>query len=331
MLCYIVYVSLDWPGLSTSIITCAVTALSTIGASRQKQLLNIAGAVVGGFGLGLGAQIFILPYVDSIGGFTVTFAAASAIAAWVATSSSRLSYCGLQIAFAFYLVHVSDFALQTSLAIARDRVIGVLLGITMMWLVFDRFRPKKASHMMVDTFVANLRLLGQLATAEMQGDDREATAAMRRLHDTIYGNFAAVTAQGDAVPFEVGPGRLRHMAARERLRRWEALLQTFYQMELALLQARVYGSEDLMSDPDRSLLRDIERSCASVLLEMAKYLEAQSDESAAVPAISIERPMVLPEQAQGASGSFLSMGQELIKILARMREEMLAKPLFAVD
>jgi multidrug resistance protein MdtO len=331
MLCYIFYVSLDWPGLSTSIITCAVTALSTIGASRQKQLLNIAGAVLGGFGLGLGAQIFILPYVDSIGGFTLTFAAASAIAAWVATSSSRLSYCGLQIAFAFYLVHVSDFALQTSLAIARDRVIGVLLGITMMWLVFDRFRPKKASHMMVDTFVANLRLLGQLATAEMQGDDREATAAMRRLHDTIYGNFAAVTAQGDAVPFEVGPGRLRHMAARERLRRWEALLQTFYQMELALLQARVYGSEDLMSDPDRSLLRDIERSCASVLLEMAKYLEAQSDESAAVPAISIERPMVLPEQAQGSSGSFLSMGQELIKILARMREEMLAKPLFAVD
>jgi multidrug resistance protein MdtO len=200
-----------------------------------------------------------------------------------------------------------------------------------MWLVFDRFRPKKASHMMVDTFVANLRLLGQLATAEMQGDDREAIAAMRRLRDTIYGNFGAVTAQGDAVPFEVGPGRLRHMAARERIRRWQALLRTFYQMELALLQARVYGSDDSMSDSDRSLLRDMERSCARVLIEMAKYLEAQSDESAAVPTISIERPMVLPEEAQGASGSFLSMGQELIKILTRMRIEMLTMPLYRVE
>jgi multidrug resistance protein MdtO len=133
------------------------------------------------------------------------------------------------------------------------------------------------------------------------------------------------------VPFEVGSGRLRHMAARERIRRWQAMLRTFYQMEVAVLQARVYGSEDLMSDSDRNLLRQIERSCARVLFEMAKYLEAQSDESAAVPAISIERPMLLPDEAQGASGSFLSMGQELIKILVRMRGEMLAAPLFAVE
>lgn len=330
MLCYILYVSLDWPGLSTSIITCAVTALSTIGASRQKQLLNIAGAVLGGFVLGMGAQIFILPYVNGISGFTVTFAAVTAIAAWVATSSSRLSYCGLQIAFAFYLVHLSDFAIQTSLVLARDRVIGVLLGITMMWLVFDRFRPTKAANMMVDTFVANLRLLGGLATVEMQGDDKEAIATVRRLRDTIYGNFNSVNAQADAVPFEVGSGRLRHMAARDRIRRWQAMLRTFYLMQLALLQARVFGSAELTSASEKTSLRDVDRSCARVLSDMAKYLEAQRDESASVPAISIERPVVLPEQDQGASGSLLSMGQELIKILTRMREEMLTMPLYKV-
>jgi multidrug resistance protein MdtO len=293
-------------------------------------VLNIAGAVLGGFVLGLGAQIFILPYLDSIGGFTLTFAAATAIAAWVATSSSRLSFCGIQIAFAFYLVHLGAFGIQTSLVPSRDRVIGVLLGITMMWLVFDRFRPKKAVSMMVDAFIANLRLLGGLETSVVQAHDKESIAAFCHLRDAIFANFNAVNAQADAVPFEVGPGRLPHMAARNRIRHWQAMLRTFYLMQAALLEARGFASPELISDQEKSSLREIDRSCARVLFEMAKYLEAQSDESGSVPALSIERPIILPEEVQGAQGSLLSMGQELIKILVRMREEMLTVPLYKV-
>jgi multidrug resistance protein MdtO len=334
MLCYILYVSLDWPGLSTSLITCAVTALSTIGASRQKQVLNIAGAVLGGFVLGLGAQILILPHFDSIGGFTLTFAAASAIAAWIGTSSSRLSYCGLQTAFAFYLVHLSDFSLQTSLTPARDRVLGVLLGVTMMWLVFDRFRPKKAVSVMVDTFIANLRLLGGLATTEMQGHDQEAIAAVHRLRDTISANFAAVTSQADAVPFEVGSGRMRHMAARERIRRWQAMLRTFYLLQLAVPQVRVYGSQEILSAPEQNeqnALFRIDQSCSGVLMQMAKYLEVQHDEEPRQPAFSIDHPLFLPEAAEAKAGSLLSIGREMAKILDRIRGEMLAVPLFNVE
>ena len=84
MLCYVLYVSLDWPNLSTSLLTCVITALTTIGSSRQKQVLRIAGFVLGGVIAGLGAQIFILPYIDSIVGFTVLFATMTAVAAWIA-------------------------------------------------------------------------------------------------------------------------------------------------------------------------------------------------------------------------------------------------------
>ena len=101
MLCYVFYVSLDWPGLSTSVTTCVLTAATTIGASRQKQLLRVAGFVFGGVIAGLGSQIFILPYIDSIGGYSVFFASMTAVAAWIGTASSRLSYAGLQFAFAF--------------------------------------------------------------------------------------------------------------------------------------------------------------------------------------------------------------------------------------
>jgi multidrug resistance protein MdtO len=47
-LCYIIYNSIDWPGISTAITTCLLTALSTVGSSRQKQALRFAGAIGGG-------------------------------------------------------------------------------------------------------------------------------------------------------------------------------------------------------------------------------------------------------------------------------------------
>jgi multidrug resistance protein MdtO len=69
-LCYIIYNAIAWPGISTAVTTCLLTALSTVGFSRQKQILRFAGAMVGGFLFGMGAQIGILPYLDSIAEFT---------------------------------------------------------------------------------------------------------------------------------------------------------------------------------------------------------------------------------------------------------------------
>jgi len=138
MLAYVVYQAIDWTGLSTAVPTCIITALSTIGSSRQKQFLRLGGAIIGGFVFGTGAQVFVLPYLDSITGFTVLFAVVTAISAWIAVATPRLSYLGVQLALAFYLINLQEFAIQSSLAIARDRIVGVLLGLLCMWLVFDR-------------------------------------------------------------------------------------------------------------------------------------------------------------------------------------------------
>ena len=170
MLCYIFYVSLDWPLLSTSITTCILTALTTIGSSRQKQILRFAGWVLGGVFGGLGAQILILPAIDSIVGFTILFATVTAAAGWIATSSPRLAYAGFQFAFAFFLIQLSDFSFQTNLTIPRDRVLGVLLGITMMWLVFERLFPRSAADEMVRIFVANLRLLADFSSSSASAE-----------------------------------------------------------------------------------------------------------------------------------------------------------------
>ena len=49
-----------------------------------------------------------------------------------------------------------EFAIQTSLAIARDRVLGILLGLIAMWLVFDGLGTARATDQMADAFIKTL-------------------------------------------------------------------------------------------------------------------------------------------------------------------------------
>ncbi|MBV8227344.1 MAG: FUSC family protein, partial [Verrucomicrobia bacterium] len=199
MLCYVIYVGLNWPGISTAVTTCAFTALSDIGSSRQKQLLRTSGAVIGGFVFGLGSQIFVLPYIDSIVGLAILFACVTGVAAYVATSSARLSYVGLQIAFAYYLINVTSFDISRDLTIGRDRAIGVLLGIASMWLVFERLYPRPAAVQMVRQFARSARLLAALSAA---GPGESGMTRIRTLRDEVSNIFASVNSEADAVLFE---------------------------------------------------------------------------------------------------------------------------------
>ena len=339
MLCYVLYVSLSWPGLATSVTTCVLTALSNIGSSRQKQILRLAGAVIGGFIFGMGAQIVVLPWLDSIAGFTLLFAVVTAAAAWISTSSARLSYCGLQIALAFYLINVNDFHIQLSLAIARDRALGVLLGVSMMWLVFERLHPKTATDAMLDTFIANLRLLAQFTTLALPHPDVQSIARVRRLRTAISNNFADVNAQADAVPFEIGAARPQHMAARDHIRRWQAMLRTFFLLELAVLQYTAFSTAETLSEDDAQGLREFDAQCAHRLEAMANQLDAQRREQTtpehAWPAPgSAAWPAWLTGEAgseAGTNAGVQPMAREIRQLLDRVAEEMQTIPIFSID
>src|SRR5260370_37546030 len=99
----------------------------------------------------------------------------TALASWFVTCSPRLSYFGLQVALAFYLINLQEFAVQTSLSIARDRIVGILLGLFMMWLVFDQLWGAPAALEMKRPSIANLRLLAELASAPLSKELKVAT------------------------------------------------------------------------------------------------------------------------------------------------------------
>jgi uncharacterized membrane protein YccC len=143
-ICYVTWAGLAWPGLGVCTVTCVIAApLSTPGSSRQRLTTRILGLLIGGVICGIGSQIFILPSIDSIVGFTLLFAIVSAGAAWVATSSPRLSYFGRQMALAYYLTMFQGWGINASLATSRDRLMGILLGLLVMWLVFDAVSPQR--------------------------------------------------------------------------------------------------------------------------------------------------------------------------------------------
>jgi multidrug resistance protein MdtO len=277
-LCYLIYSAKAWPGISTVITTCFLTALSTIGSSRQKQLLRISGAIVGGVLLGIGAEMFILPGLDSIAGFTLVFLAVTVVSAWIMTSSPRLSYFGVQIVVAFYLVNLSEFAVQTSLVPARDRVIGILLGLLMMWLVFDQLWSVSAAVQMKRTFASNLRLLAQFAREPISGDLRNATARSYSLRETINSNFDRVRDLTGGVLLEFGPSREKDVALRGRIIRWQAQVRMLFLTEIALWKYRAQLPGFELPTPLVTQQRQFDEGFALTLEGMADRLEGQSSQ-----------------------------------------------------
>ncbi len=286
-LCYLVYNGIDWPGINTSVATCIITALGTIGSSRQKQLLRISGAIFGGFVISLPAQVFLLPLMDSITAFTFFFAIVSGIAAWFATSSPRLSYFGLQVALAFYLVNLQEPFEQISLAVARDRVVGVLLGLVAMWLVFDQFAAPKATVRMGELLESNLVKIGDLAVAvadvrlaaAKNTDPEPALARMRHLRDRINDGFSQMNAQADAVQFEFGRSRLRKLQERERMQAMQPPMRSLFLLEIALLE-----SDNLPREARRILDPHADASLQGFLHELSTALHRIAALGATAPA-----------------------------------------------
>jgi len=271
MVCYVTYTAIDWPGLSTSVVTCYITALSTIGSSRQKQVLRLSGAFIGGIIFGMGAQVFVLPYLDSIAGFTVLFAVVTAISAWISIASARLSYLGLQLALAFYLVNLQEFTIQTSLSIARDRVFGVLLGLVSMGLFFDLLWVRNSVSEMQAVFAHNLELFAELAEQLLEKDRVKAIRRIRQLRDQINDGFQAVTAQSDAVLLEFGPSRRQKLQIRKNVMRWQPAIRT-------LLQVQVTSVQYLVRNPLTDLPELIAEAGVGFEQDIAQVMRAMASE-----------------------------------------------------
>ncbi len=159
------FIGFDYPGIYTSVITCFVVSLSTIGASNQKGILRFGGAAVGGL-MGLIALVYLFPNMETIGGFWLVFGTGTAIAAWVNFGTPRISYGGYQIGLAFYKAVLQDFGPATSATVVRDRLIGVFFGLIVFGIVEQLLWPVRAQDALRAHLAEILHLLAELARSK---------------------------------------------------------------------------------------------------------------------------------------------------------------------
>lgn len=140
MICFLLYHALRWPGIHTAFLTCFIVALPTAAEATEKLSLRIIGAIIGAL-FGIAALLLVVPLLGNGLQLAVLILVVTLPAAWLAVGSERISYVGFQWAFALYLTLIQGSGPGYDLAIARDRVIGVLLGNVVTYLVFTRIWP----------------------------------------------------------------------------------------------------------------------------------------------------------------------------------------------
>ena len=149
LLCYVLDSSVAWPvimGACAEI--CIVSARpSSAGAGTRNERLfvSIAALILGGVVFGFGSYGLLLRSVDSISGFLLQFAVITTLAAWVATSSPRLSYAGTLGAMGFFFPMVTGFAPNATLAQSGAFFADLVLALLAFWLVLDRPSDRAAS------------------------------------------------------------------------------------------------------------------------------------------------------------------------------------------
>ena len=203
MFCYLLYSLLDWPGIHTSFITCYIVSLGTTAETVEKLTLRILGCLVGA-AAGYGAIIFLLPALTSIGQLMAAVFLGTLAAGYIAAGSPRISYAGFQIAFAFFLCVIQGSSPAFDLTIARDRVIGILIGNLVVYLLFTNLWPVSVAKRIDPAIASVLRRLSAMMKAADMG-------ARRALASTAQSQLAAAETDIDLAAYE--PEGLRPSAA----------------------------------------------------------------------------------------------------------------------
>lgn len=203
MVCYVLYNGIAWQGLSTSLLTCFFCADATIGGTFRKLALRLTGVLVGSLLFGIVGIALITSHLDNIFEFALYVAVVFFTAGWVAKGSPRISYAGSQIGISFGLVALMTSTIPDGIVEPRDRLMGVLLGMIVMWFVFTRLWPVNTVPVQKQAIAGLLRTGSELVllTADTSSPSAK-SAKVRELRQAMNGNIKQAEDQADLSEYE---------------------------------------------------------------------------------------------------------------------------------
>lgn len=161
MLAYFAEDMLDWPGIHTIVITCFFVSLGTVGETLHKAILRLSGCIVGA-ALGLGTILALMPMMTDLGDLLLVVAPVTFLAAWIGFGSERIAYAGWQIGLAFFLSTFQEFGPTLDMQTARDRVVGIILGNIIIFVIFMTIWPVSIARVARASLVSALEHLAAL-------------------------------------------------------------------------------------------------------------------------------------------------------------------------
>ncbi|MGW8595066.1 FUSC family protein [Providencia rettgeri] len=140
LICYVIYDYFEWQGIHTAMITCYVVALTSVGETVHKLTLRIIGCLIGAL-IGIISLVYIIPNLSDIFSLMILIFFCILPAAWVAAGNERISYAGVQVGLAFLLTVLHGFKPSYDMDVASDRILGILLGNVVMYIMFTKVWP----------------------------------------------------------------------------------------------------------------------------------------------------------------------------------------------
>jgi multidrug resistance protein MdtO len=278
--CYILYHAIDYPGISTCVTTVFVAGLSTSGAIKQKFVLRLVGSIIGGLIFGLGATSFLFPHMDSITSLVVLIAIVAFIAGWCA-QGRQFGYVGLQIAFSFFLVAFEGSSAPTELAPARDRLIGILVALVVMWFVFDQIWPVRTVTAMRHSLAVLLRDGAKLfRLPETSTRHESALKEADALRDQVGKTVAGLRTMNDTVEYEFGIDRALQIQSSETILRAGLTAVALFWTQTVFLHSK----------RERDLLHD--QRLVEMRHKLAETMDAMAD------AVEQKKTFVAPDPFQ---------------------------------
>ena len=313
-ICYLIVRAVDWPGISTAVITVLITGLSTSAAIKQKLIFRLVGSAIGGLLLGMGATIFLFPHMDSITSLVILVASVAMLAAWWA-AGRQFNYVGLQIAFSFYLVAFEGFSAPTQLAPARDRMVGVLLALVVMAFVFDLVWPVRTVTAMRSGLAS---LIGLAAHYLRMANNITDLAELRRhadaIRDQVGKTVANIRTMSETVEYEFGVDVKQHLRSSETILNASLTMVAFFWNQFAVLHRE--KDIDFLGEPELIAMRG---RMAEGMDRMAKAVTGKTD-YLAIPIEDLVAPSLLTHPHYGEfARNALERYQEFEQAVSRLK------------
>ena len=251
-------------------LTCVIVAETSLGAEYRKSVMRIMGAILGG----LLAYVFIIvlePALETIAGFMLSIAPVMWLSAWVGSGSPRIAYVGTQIGFAFAHAVLPGYGPVTDLESALDRVLGILLGITVVGFIDYVIWPQRSERMITKKLAVSMRTLGKLLGEGMVlPHDQRPSAAMLQSVDT-----SLQSAQTFLEHAQIEPGS-NQADASSRLNTMGLMTGTLHTITRRVQARYPYHVGKQFTDqlgPFIELQAALDHSCSQALLGFADRLE----------------------------------------------------------